>query len=81
MSEETCRYEPDAWYRYYDEADNEFITREADPGCVYECSACRYVMMNDWFDEEPGPLGGYVYRPRFEFCPNCGRKVENDGER
>lgn len=31
--------------------------------------------VDGWFDEEKGPHGGIVYKPRFNFCPKCGSKV------
>lgn len=76
----TCRFIPENIHWYFDENDNEIETEEGHPDGSMECSCskCGYPMLSDeggWFDEEEGPHGGIVYKPRFNFCPNCGSRA------
>lgn len=76
--EHTCTYEPDMYYSYYDEDDNEHLTKLADDdGFAYECSVCGFAMLREgWFMEEPGEHGGWEIEKRlFDYCPGCGAKV------
>lgn len=53
---------------------------EAAPGnLAYACAECGCTLAggeDGWFDEKRGDHGGIAYRPRFNFCPECGRMVE-----
>ena len=85
---ETCRYLPDSSSNWWDAEDVEWTCDEAeDPynGGDCSCDKCGYTMMggeDGWFDFEPLKtpdnvrVPGCVPVPRFEHCPNCGRKVE-----
>lgn len=78
--EPTCHYFPDVTNTAFDENDNEIETGEAHPdGCDYSCSNCGNMMLGGdeggWFDETEGEYGGWDYKPRFNYCPNCGAKV------
>lgn len=74
-----CRYGPEFMHSYWDGDDEEHETDEGDPdGCCCICDQCGFEMMTGdegWFDETEGPHGGLLYEPKFNFCPNCGRKV------
>lgn len=78
-AERTCHYFPDSMQVAFDENDEEIETGEAfSDGCDYTCSACGFTMLGGdegWFDETPGEYGGWDYKARFNYCPNCGAKV------
>jgi len=78
-AERTCHYFPDSMQVAFDENDEEIETGEAySDGCDYTCSACGFTMLGGeegWFDETPGEYGGWNYKARFNYCPNCGAKV------
>lgn len=71
---ETCRFVPEVLATRYDDKGNEVDTEEPGAGCAaFCCSECGFAMLfgefDSWFDFEP------PYTPRFNYCPNCGRKV------
>lgn len=74
-----CHYKPDSIQVAFDEDDNEIETDEAySDGCDYSCSICGYTMLGGeigWFEETEGKYGGWNYKPRFNYCPNCGAEV------
>lgn len=76
----TCRFVPEVMHTYYDEDDIEHDTDEGCPDGGYcICSECGFPMLAGeigWFNESEGPHGGIIYEPRFNYCPNCGAKVE-----
>lgn len=82
----TCQYLPDEHIRLWDENDVEWecIAAEDMDGSNCSCSECGYTMMGGcygWFDYEDvnspnGIIRSMVPVPRFNYCPNCGRKVE-----
>lgn len=79
-AERTCNYFPDEYQTAFDEKDEEIETGEAFcDGCDYSCDNCGFTMLGGdeggWFKETPGEYGGWNYRPRFNYCPNCGAKV------
>ena len=78
-AERTCHYFPDSVQVAFDENDEEIETGEAySDGCDYSCSICGFTMLGGeegWFDETPGEYGGWNYKARFSYCPNCGAKV------
>lgn len=87
----TCHYSPDdVGFMWWDENDVEHYEEySASDECgSASCDKCGYTMMvgdDGWFDgwdeiterwEEDGSYHkGYVIRPRFKHCPNCGAKV------
>lgn len=79
-NQRTCHYFPDEIQIAFDEDDNEIETGEAySDGCDYSCDKCGYTMLGGdeggWFEETPGEYGGWEFKPRFKFCPNCGSKL------
>ena len=78
-AERTCHYFPDSVQVAFDENDEEIETGEAySDGCDYSCSICGFTMLGGeegWFDETPGEYGGWNYKARFSYCPNCGARV------
>ena len=81
-AERTCHYFPDSMQVAFDENDEEIETGETDSdGCDYTCDACGFTMLGGeegWFDEAPGEYGGWDYKARFNYCPNCGAKVVSE---
>lgn len=87
----TCIYIPDeAGFTWWDENDVEHYEEysASDECCSASCDKCGYSMMvgdEGWFDgwdeitewtEEDGSCHkGYVLKPRFKHCPNCGARV------
>lgn len=73
MNSDTCTYEPTETISYFDRNDVEHETNWPDYECAsFMCVKCNYEMMYGdigWFEEEP------PYKPRFKYCPNCGRRV------
>ncbi len=94
VPERTCYYEPDqSGFTWYDENDAEHEEEfSANDECwSASCSTCGYTMMvgdcgwfdgwdeiTDWWEEDGSYHKGYVLRPMFKFCPNCGAKVEHE---
>ena len=78
-AERTCKFEADILITAWDEDDNEIETGEVADGADMYCGNCGYPMMRDecdgWWDEEPGPYGGWLLTPRFNYCPKCGSLV------
>lgn len=79
-AERTCHYFPDEYQTAFDENDEEIETGEACADvCDYSCDVCGYTMLGGdeggWFEETPGEYGGWNYKPRFDYCPNCGARV------
>lgn len=74
----TCEYLPEEGVSWWDEDDNEHEEpRLGEEYCSCFCSECGYPMLGGetgWFDYERGEHG-YRPVPRFEYCPNCGRRV------
>lgn len=72
-AERTCRFIPEETEEIID-GSGEVEGTEPAYGCDgFDCSECGYPMLSDpdngWFDAEDG------YRPKFNFCPNCGARV------
>lgn len=79
-AERTCHYFPDEYQTAFDENDEEIETGEACADrCEYSCDVCGYTMLGGdeggWFEETTGEYGGWNYKPRFDYCPNCGARV------
>lgn len=79
FAERICKFEADIINTAWDEDGNEIETGEVAAGADMYCGNCGYPMMRDdyngWWDEEPGPYGGWFLTPRFNCCPKCGCKV------
>lgn len=69
-----CIYEPTEMLSYFDDAGMEHETNAPYYECgSFACSVCGYEMCfgdGGWFDDKS------PYKPLFNYCPNCGRKVE-----
>lgn len=74
---ETCRFVPEIQWTYLDDDDIEHDTDEGSPfddGGACDCDKCGWPMMTGdcgWFEELEGPHGGIIYKPNFNYCPNC----------
>ncbi len=79
MREKTV-FLPELMASAYDGDGAEVECCEAAPGnLAYACAECGCTLAggeDGWFDEKRGDHGGIAYRPRFNFCPECGRMVE-----
>lgn len=91
LGSEECHYIPDdAGFTWWDENDVEHCEEySASYECgSASCDKCGYMMMvgdegwfdgwdeiTEWWEEDGSYHKGYVIRPRFKHCPNCGRKV------
>lgn len=76
--ERTCKYVHDIGVTAYDEDGYEIENDEAADEADMSCNYCGYLMLRGdigWFDEEPGECGGWICKPRFNYCPHCGAKV------
>ena len=87
----TCHYSPDdVGFTWWDENDVEHCEEysASDECCSASCDKCGYTMMvgddgwfdgwdeiTEWWEEDGSYHKGYVLRPRFKHCPNCGAKV------
>lgn len=87
----TCHYEPDyKGFTWWDENDVEHYEEYSagDECSSASCDECGYTMMvgddgwfdgwdeiTEWTEEDGSEHKGYVLKPRFKFCPNCGREV------
>ena len=88
----TCHYIPDdAGFTWWDENDVEHYEEySASDECdSASCDKCGFPMMvgeegwfdgwdeiTEWTEEDGSEHKGYVLKPRFKFCPKCGRHVE-----
>lgn len=91
LGSEECHYIPDdVGFTWWDENDVEHCEEySASYECgSASCDKCGYTMMvgdegwfdgwdeiTEWWEEDGSYHKGYVLRPRFKHCPNCGRKV------
>lgn len=92
----TCIYVPDeTGFTWRDENDVEHYEEySAGDECgSASCDKCGYTMMvgdDGWFDgwdeiiewteEDGSEHKGYVLKPRFKHCPNCGRRIKEEAE-
>lgn len=88
----TCIYVPDeSGFTWWDENDVEHYEEySASDECgSASCDKCGYTMMvgddgwfdgwdeiTDWWEEDGSYHKGYILKPRFKHCPNCGRRIE-----
>lgn len=69
----TCTFEPQLCDFTISEDGTYLKTDQpADDNGAFNCSACGYTMLDDWFykDKHTNKIV-----PDFNYCPNCGRKV------
>lgn len=90
----TCRYIPDdAGFTWWDENEVEHYEEHSasDECCFASCDKCGNQMMvgeegwfngwdeiTDWWEEDGSYHKGYVLEPRFKYCPNCGKRIEEE---
>lgn len=88
----TCHYHPDdAGFTWWDENDVEHYEEDsASYECgSASCDKCGSPMMvgddgwfdgwdeiTEWTEEDGSEHKGYVLKPRFKFCPKCGKRIE-----
>lgn len=91
LGRETCHYEPDYMgFTWWDENDVEhYEENSANDECSSaSCDKCGYTMMvgeggwfdgwdeiTEWTEEDGSEHKGCILKPRFKFCPNCGKAV------
>ena len=91
LGRETCHYEPDYMgFTWWDENDVEHYEENSasDECSSASCDKCGYTMMvgeegwfdgwdeiTEWTEEDGSEHKGYILKPRFKFCPNCGKVV------
>lgn len=77
MDCETCRYIPELYRSFVDKNGNNIETNDPADACeFFECDKCGFAVPFGYIDDtwfEPH----YPYKARFNYCPNCGRKLIN----
>lgn len=92
----TCIYIPDeTGFTWWDENDVEHYEEDSasDECCSASCDKCGHTMMvgdegwfdgwdeiTEWTEEDGSEHKGYVLKPRFKYCPNCGKRIKEDAE-
>jgi hypothetical protein len=94
MGAGTCYYIPDEkGFTWWDESDVEHYEEYSASEECYSasCDKCGHSMMvgdegwfdgwdeiTEWTEEDGSEHKGYILKPRFKFCPNCGARVVSE---
>lgn len=94
LPEGTCYYIPDeTGFTWWDENDVEHYEEYSASYecCSASCDKCGHSMMvgdegwfdgwdeiTEWTEEDGSEHKGYILKPRFKFCPNCGARVVSE---